>query len=154
MTKKEIFAHAKAVFEKYKLPEGAVKELVALLEPKSGGPIIDIDAVTHKDKNGKIIEIQCSTCGTFLPATEEYFYTDKNGKGVAGFKRNSRQADKIKKAFEKRIETSKAAVLSDMIAGVITPAKGKELVEKYDAEEPDYSSVGLITKTETEKEVA
>jgi hypothetical protein len=149
MTKKETFVAVIGLCETYKAPKALVEALTEILEPKGGGPVMDIDAVTKKDDQGNIVEIQCSLSGVFLPATEEYFYADKSGKSkLNGLKRNSRQADKIKKAHEKSVATSEKAIMEDMLSGSLSPEEATKKVTKLRAGTPDYSTVGIIKPTE------
>ena len=145
MTKKETFAAVIALCEEHKAPKTLVAALTEVLEPKGGGPVMDIEAVTKKDEQGNIVEIQCSLSGVFLPATEEYFYADKSGKSkLNGLKRNSRQADKIKKAHEKQVSTSEKAIMEDMLSGDLKPEEATKKVVKLRESKPDYSTVGLL----------
>lgn len=152
MTKQETYETVMGLCEAHKAPTALVNELTEILKPKGGGPVLNIDEVTHKDANGNIVEIQCSLSGVFLPATEEYFYADKSGKSkLNGLKRNSRQADKIKKAHEKQVATSEKAIMEDMLSGDLKPEEATKKVTKLRESKPDYSTVGLIVPTEGEE---
>jgi len=113
-TKKEIFTMVTtavaALCTTHKTPTKFNDELQAILaanlEPKAGGATVNLDEVTRKDKDGNIVEIQCSVSGAWLPATKEFFYEDKAGKGINGLKRLSRQAESIRKHFIK-VQSSK-----------------------------------------------
>jgi len=143
-TKKEIFASAMAICAEHKAPKQLVEALTVLLEPKAGGATVNLDEVTKKNGNGEITEIMCSVSGKFLPATVEYFYEDKSGKGINGLRRLSRQAESIRKDAAKVATTSERAIMSDVLDGKLTPEQGKAKIEKIKATKPDYSSVGLI----------
>ena len=148
-TKKEIFDtvsnETKALCTKFKVPANVCTALTAIYEanlaPKASGATIDIDKVTHKDANGKITEIQCSLSGKFLPATKEFFYEDKAGKGIDGLKRLSRQAEAIRKHHIKTVAATEKAIMSDVLDGVMTPKQAKAKLEAVKASKPDYSSV-------------
>lgn len=120
----------------------ALQVIIALnLEPKAGGATVNIDEVTKKNEAGEITEIQCSVSGVFLPATAEFFYEDKAGKGINGLKRLSRQAESVRKTYIKTVSTSEKAIMSDVLDQVLTPEAGKAKIEALKAVQPDYSSV-------------
>lgn len=147
-TKREIFdtvtAAVATLCATHKTPakfnEGLNSILASNLEPKAGGASVNIEEVT-KSKDGKIVEIQCSVSGVFLPATPEFFYEDKSGKGINGLKRLSRQAESIRKAYIKTRGASEKAIMVDVLDGKITPEAGKARLEKAKAIKPDYSKV-------------
>lgn len=146
MTKTQIFEAVMAVCMEYKVPEKFKAELETLLAPKNSGRSVNIDEVTKKDKEGKITEIMCSISGVFLPATAEYFYEARDGKGINGLTRISKQADAIRKAHLKALVASSKAITDDVLDGKITPAEGKKQLEKIKAQTPDYSKVGKVAK--------
>ena len=148
-SKKEIFETVQAqvaeLTAKYKTPKEFSEALngiiVDSLAPKSGGASVNIDEVTKKDADGNITHILCSVSGKFLPATKEYFYEDKAGKGINGLKRLSRQAEAIRKQFTKVINTSEKAVMADVLDGEMTVDEGKAKLQELKAQKPDYSGV-------------
>jgi hypothetical protein len=155
-TKQETFNTVMELCETHKASKGLVAALTEILEPKGGGPVMNLSEVTKTDENGVITHVECSLSGVFLPASELYFYADKSGKskliGTDGvhLKRNSRQADRIKKAHEKTVLASEKAIMDDVLNGEITPEAGKAKVEKLRATAPDYSSVGELKETPAE----
>lgn len=150
-SKKEIFevtvAQAEGLCKEHKVNEKFSAALMALLtlnlEPKNGGASVNIEDVT-KSVEGKITEIQCSVSGVFLPATKEYFYEDKNGKGINGLKRLSRQAESARKTFIKTQSASKNAIMSDVLDGKLKAEVAKDKLTKLAALKPDFSKVGII----------
>lgn len=135
-TKKEIFESAMALCEQEGASAELVKGLTDLLAPKTGGAKINVEDVFDGEK------LQCSVSDVWLPATAEYFYEDKSGKSpFNGLRRLSRQAEAIRKAHDKKIKASKAAIMSDVLDGNISPEEGKEAVEALLADKPDYSTV-------------
>jgi len=150
-TKKEIFeATTSEVQELCKVSRTPVEfneKLMGILakhlEPKAGGASVNIEDVTKTNDKGEITEIQCSVSGVFLPATAEYFYEDKAGKGINGLKRLSRQAESIRKQHLKTIATTEKAIMVDVLDGKMTPEQGKAKLEKAKAVKPDYSNVSV-----------
>lgn len=124
-----------------KFNEALMAIISANLEPKAGGASVNIDEVTKKDANGNIVEIQCAVSGVFLPATAEYFYEDKGGKGINGLKRLSRQAEAIRKQHTKVLTTTEKAIMADVLDGTLSPEDAKAKVDAARALKPDYSSV-------------
>ena len=152
-TKKQIFETVEtevgALCKKHNTPVKFNEALIALLTitlaPKAGGASVNIEDVT-KSKDGKITEILCSVSGVFLPATKEFFYEDKAGKGINGLKRLSRQAESIRKQHIKVLSATEKAIMSDVLDKVdgkvkLTPEQGKERLEKARAIKPNYSTV-------------
>ena len=147
-TKKEIFetvsASVVALCAQYKTPVKFNESLTAILSdnlaPKTGGASINIEDVT-KSVDGKITEILCAVSGKFLPATRDFFYEDKNGKGINGLKRLSRQAESIRKQFTKVLSATEKAIMSDVLDGKITPEAGKARLLKAKEAKVDYSTV-------------
>lgn len=123
--------------------EGLNNLLNDLLAPKSAGLSVNLDEITKKDANGKITHIMCSLSGKFLPATLDFFYEDKTGKGVGGtgLKRLSRQAEAIRKQFTKQITASEHAIMADTVDKKITPEDARKKLEALRASKPDYSKV-------------
>jgi len=153
-----VVAAIAAVCKANKLNEKVTAELNEVLDvhlaPKAGGATVNIDEVTKKDKDGKIVEIQCSVSGKFLPATPEYFYEEKvEGKGINGLKRLSRQAEAVRKQFIKVNTASEKAIMADVISKKITPEAGQELLTKLAAAKPDFSKVGIIVPKPAEEDV-
>jgi len=114
-----------------------------LLAPKSAGLSVNLDDVTKRDANGKITHIMCSLSGKFLPATAEFFYEDKHGKGVGetGLKRLSRQAEAIRKQHLKLVATSERAIMNDTIDKKISAEEARKKLEALKNSKPDYSKV-------------
>lgn len=148
-TKQEIFdtvsEEAAALCEKHQVSKKFTVGLTAIFEthlkPKSSGASVNIDEVTRKDEQGNIIEIMCSLSGVFLPATIDFFYEDKTGKGINGLKRLSRQAEGVRKQHIKTLATNKNAIMANVLDGVITPEEGKAKLKKAEAIKPDFSIV-------------
>jgi len=118
-----------------------VEALTEILKPKTAGASINLDEVTRKDDNGNITHIMCALSGNFLPATAEFFYEDKDGKGINGLKRLSRQGEAIRKSHARNVMLSEKAIVSDILDGVITNEDGKAKIEALRASKPDYSTV-------------
>jgi len=148
-TKQEIFDtvsnEVTALCEKHQVSKKVTEGLAAIIEtnlkPKAGGASVNIDEVTKKDEQGNITEIMCSVSGVFLPATADFFYEDKAGKGINGLKRLSRQAESIRKQHIKTLATTEKAIMFDVLDGVMTPEAGKAKLEKAKAIKPDFSDV-------------
>lgn len=142
MTKKEMFEQAKEILAKYNVSGKASDAILELLEPKKGGQTVNIESIVKRDSEGNIVELKCSLSGVWLPATEEFFYGDKNSK-VNGLTKHSRQAYKIKSDAAKIYKASKEAIMDDVLEGNLTPVDGKTQLEKLSTE-PDYSSVSPV----------
>lgn len=148
-TKKELFENvSKEIGEactEFNVPEDVTEELLNIvakhLKPRQGGATINVDEVTQKDKKGNIISLQCSVSGVFLPATKEYFYEDKTGRGVVGLRRLSRKAESIRKAHLKAIAAKEKAIMDDVLSGAVTADKANDLIAEIKKEKPDYSAV-------------
>lgn len=156
-SKKEIYeavtAEVTKVCKQFNVAPKACEALQGIfdahLAPKAKGMSINLDEVTKKDANGKVTHILCSVSGKWLPATKEYFYEDKSGKGIEGadgsrLKRLSRQAESIRKQYLKQLQTTEKAIMADVLDGKLTPEQGKAKLEAAKAKKPDYSSVGEI----------
>jgi len=134
-----------------KFKEALMVIIAANLAPKTGGASVNLDEVARKDDNGNVVEMMCSVSGVFLPATADFFYEDKAGKGINGLKRLSRQAEGIRKQHIKVLTATERAIMADVLDGVITAEDGKAKVEAARALKPDYSSVSAEVKaTEAE----
>ena len=145
-SKKEIFASAMEICAKHKVSKEFTAELTTLLEPKSGGSSVDLSTVTKVDDKGQVTEIQCSLSGVWLPATSEFFYEDKSGKGIKGLdgsmlKRVSKQGEAIRKQHTKALAATEKAIMTDVLDGNLKPEEGKAKLEKAKAIKPDYSKV-------------
>ncbi len=148
-TKKEIFestvAQVEELCKKHNTPKAFNEALNAVLTenlaPKAGGATVNIDEVTKKNDKGEITHIMCSLSGKFLPATKDFFYEDKAGKGINGLKRLSRQAEGIRKQHIKVLAATEKAIMADVLDGKMTPEQGKAKLEKAKAAKPDYSKV-------------
>jgi len=157
-TKKEIFegtvSAVIALCDEHKVANKFRAALSAILEdnlaPKAGGATVNIDEVTKKDADGNITHILCSVSSKFLPATEEFFYAEKNGKGINGLKRVSKQGESIKKAHNKQLAATEKAIMTDVLDGVMTPEQGKAKLEKAKLEKPDFSSVTDVLPSKDE----
>lgn len=155
-TKQEIFDAVTAEVGKLledakvtnKVKEGLTEIFEAHLKPKAAGATVNIDEVTHKDADGNITEIMCSLSGVFLPATKEFFYEDKSGKGINGLKRLSRQAEGVRKKHIKLVTTTERAVLADVLDGKMSPEEGKVKIAEIRALKPDYSTVSATPVVE------
>lgn len=145
MTKTELFTAVMTACEAHNAKPRLVEALTALLKPKTAGVSVNLDEVTRKNDAGEIVEIQCSVSGVFLPATAEYFYEDKAGKGINGLKRLSRQAESIRKTHLRTVQASERAIVADILDGVISNEEGKAKIEAIRASQPDFSTVGVIT---------
>lgn len=162
-TKKEIFekvtGDVNELCTKYKATKEFVGALSVILsthlEPKNGGAVVNIDEVTKKDKDGKITHILCSVSEKFLPATKDFFYEDKAGKGLGdtGLKRLSRQAESIRKKYIKTLSATEKAIMADVLDGKLTPEIGKSKIEKAKAAKPDYSKVSDVLPSEDDEDI-
>jgi len=143
-TKKETFEGAMALCKEHNAPAKLVEALTGLLEPRSAGMKVNLAEVT-KMQGDKVTHIMCSVSGKFLPATEDFFYVEKaEGKGINGLKRLSKQAESIRKTFNRQKEASKNAIISDMTAEGATPdviAKSTKALKALETSAPDYSKV-------------
>ena len=150
-TKKELFENVTSAVTKLceeanvskKVQAGLTAIFEEHLAPKSGGQSVNLDEVTRKDADGNITEILCSVSDVWLPATEEFFYLDKSGKGItdAGLKRVSKQGEATRKRFLKEQNASEKAIVADFMSGAITPDESKKLLEELKTKKPDYSGV-------------
>ena len=153
MNKREIFKtvdrEIKHLCFGYELPRAFLNSLDKIisdnLAPKQAGMSIDLDEVT-KVKNGKIVEIQCAVSKVFLPATKEFFYEDKQGKGIlvdgVRLRRLSRQAESIRKKHAKYVEKTEREAMGEVLSGTMTPEQAKQIIEIARNKKPDYSSIG------------
>lgn len=116
-----------------------LKVLDEQLKPKVGGMFQkrDISEVTKSNAEGKISHILCSISNVFLPATDEFFYREKNGEGIAGFRRGSKPGEAVLKAHKRKAIT----IVNDITAGRISPAEGQKLLDAYRNSKPDFSVV-------------
>ena len=121
-----------------------VEALTEILKPKTAGASINLDEVTRKDDNGNVTHIMCALSGKFLPATAEFFYEDKDGKGINSLKRLSRQGEAIRKSHARNISISEKAIVSDILDGIITNEDGKAKIEALRVSKPDYSTVSDV----------
>lgn len=140
-SKTEVLAAVLAACEAFGAKPKLVEELTAILKPKTAGASVNLDEVTRKDENGNVTHIMCSVSGVFLPATKDFFYEDKDGKGINGLKRLSRQAEGIRKVHLRTVQVSEKAIVSDILDGVITNEDGKAKIEALRNSKPDFSSV-------------
>ncbi len=146
-TKAEILKLVTDVLETAGIEEAVIGEVSEILRPKAGGKSVDLSEVT-REVDGEITEIQCSICGVWLPATEEYFYEDKTGKGPNGLKRVSKQGESAKKAFLKSQRASEKGIMADFTSGDLDPEEAKSMLADLATKTVDYSAVGLIEETE------
>ena len=149
-TKQEIMETVVGILTKAGVEEEVVASVTEVLRPKAGGKPVDLSEVTRTDDEGNITEIQCSLSGVWLPATEEYFYVDKTGKGPNGLKRVSKQGESVKKAFLKSQRASEKGIMADFTSGDLEPEDAKAMLADLETKVPDYSSVGLIKESEDE----
>lgn len=121
-----------------------VEALTEILKPKTAGMSVNLDEVTRKDDKGNITHIMCALSGKFLPATAEFFYEDKEGKGINGLKRISRQGEAVRKSHTRNVSISEKAIVSDILDGVISNEEGKAKIEALRASKPDFSTVSDV----------
>lgn len=151
-TKAEILKTVSEILENGSVDQEIIDEVAEVLRPKSGGKSVDLADVTRTDEEGNITEIQCSICGIWLPATAEYFYEDKTGKGPNGLKRVSKQGESAKKAFLKSQRASEKGIMADFTSGDLDPEEAKTMLAELATKTPDYSAVGLIVEEPEEEE--
>lgn len=157
MKKADIFAKAMSLCTEHKASDKLVAGLTDLLKPKTAGQHVDLDTVTKKDSNGKVVELQCSVSGKFLPATTEFFYEEKaEGKGIKGIdgvalRRLSRQAESIRKDFTRAKVASQNAITADVLAKKISVDEGARKIEALNASKPDFSKVSKVLPTKEPK---
>lgn len=125
------------------------------LAPKAAGQAVDLDSVTEKDESGTIIKIKCQLSGVLLPATADFFYEEKSGKGILGLdgknlRRLSKAAEKARKDHEKLLRTSDKALKEDLFAGKITAEDYQTTYKKLQEAGPDFSKVGAEPAEPTE----
>lgn len=143
-SKTEILAQVLETCAAFNAKQPLVDALTEILKPKSAGAVVNLDEVTQKDENGNITHLLCSVSGKFLPATIDFFYEDKAGKGINGLKRLSRQAEGIRKTHLRTVMVSEKAIVSDILDGVITNEDGKAKIEALRASKPDFSTVSDV----------
>ena len=153
-TKAEILKLVTDVLETAGIEEATINEVAEILRPKAGGKSVDLSEVTRVDADGNITELECSICGVWLPATEEYFYEDKSGKGPNGLKRVSKQGESAKKAFLKSQRASEKGIMADFTSGDLDPEEAKTMLADLATKTADYSAVGIIVEAEDEEDVA
>ena len=147
MTKKEVFTQAMDILANAEVSEEVVAQFKELLEPKRAGMTVDLDAITRRDEDGNLVEVQDRLSGLWFPATEEYFYRDTKSDRLMnadGFPIYpvAKAADKLKKQAKKTYEASKQAILTDVLNEVISPMDGKERLDAL-SPEPDYSELAV-----------
>lgn len=140
-SKAETLAAVLAACEQFNAKAPLVEALTEILKPKTAGASVNLDEVTRKDENGNVTHLMCSVSGIFLPATADFFYEDKEGKGINGLKRLSRQAEGIRKSHIRTVTVSEKAIVQDILDGVISNEEGKAKIEALRASKPDFSSV-------------
>jgi hypothetical protein len=140
-SKQEIHDLVVAKCEEFGAKPKLIEALSEILKPKTAGASVNLDEVTRKDENGNVTHIMCSVSGVFLPATADFFYEDKEGKGINGLKRLSRQAEGIRKSHIRTVTVSEKAIVQDILDGVISNEEGKAKIEALRASKPDFSSV-------------
>ena len=132
MTKKEMFAQAMDIADKYQLSDEVKAELRALLEPKKGGGKFDIDEVSCREADGTVTHILDSVLKVWVPIFdgegEPNFYEKPDTE--LGWSRFSRTAEKLRKDAEKKFKASKDAILQDLLQGAVTPEEAKVLMEE------------------------
>jgi len=145
MTKKEMYAQAMEILANAKVSDEVVAQFKELLEPKRAGMTVDLEAISRRDENGNLVEVQDRLSGMWFPATEKYFYRDtksdrlKNADGYPIYP-VAKAADKLKKQAKKAYEASKQAILTDVLNEVISPLEGKEQLAAL-SPEPDYNEL-------------
>ena len=142
-SKTEVLAAVLAACEQFNAKAPLVEALTEILKPKTAGASVNLDDVTRKDAEGNVAEILCSVSNVFLPATAEFFYESKDGKGINGLKRVSKQGEAIRKSHVRGIAVSEKAIVSDILDGVISNEEGKAKIEALRSSQPDYSTVGV-----------
>ena len=145
-SKKEMFEATMSVLSQYEMPAEAVEKIRSILEPKSGGRAVDLDEVTRKDENGVVVAIQDNVSGLWFPATSDFFYEDKSGKGIEGsdgslLKRVSKAGYSIASKYKKMLAASKEAIFNDVLDGKITPEEGKSKIVDLEEAGPDFSDL-------------
>ena len=146
MTKTQIHAAAIAILAAHNVSEGSklYVELNDLLEPKAAGQRMNLEDFAELNEDGKAVRVTCRLSGVELPASKEFFYSDKNSKVECEngdfINPHSLQAIKIKRDFDRADAASRAAITKDVMDEVITPAQGKEALAALPTT-PDYSAV-------------
>lgn len=148
-SKKEVLELVLEKCVEFNAKQPLVDALTAILAPKTAGAHIDIDEVTLKDDNGNITHLLCSVSGKMLPATLDFFYEDKTGKGINGLKRLSRQAEGIRKTHLRTVQTSEKAIVADVLDLVISTEDGKAKIEALRASKPDFSPVSDVLEEDS-----
>lgn len=95
----------------------------------------------RRDASGNIIEMQCNLSKVWLPATLEYFYEDKTGRGPNGLRRLSRLAEKARKQHIAKLAKQKNLIIQNMFAGRLTQEEAEIQIAKLNALKPDFSIV-------------
>lgn len=156
MTKKELHLKGLAILAAHSVGADTplYKEINDLLEPKAAGMKLNLEDFAVLNEDGKAVRITCRLSNVELPASKEFFYSDKNSKvecenGDLVYT-HSLQAIKIKKDFDRAQKASADAITKDVMDEVISPARGKELLAELDANTPDYSSVTEFVETDAE----
>ena len=156
MTKKELHLKGLAILAAHSVGADTplYKEINDLLEPKAAGMKLNLEDFAVLNEDGKAVRITCRLSDVELPASKEFFYSDKNSKVECEngdlVSPHSLQAIKIKRDFDKAQKASADAITKDVMDEVISPARGKELLAELDVNTPDYSSVTEFVETETE----
>jgi len=143
-SKKEVLELVLEKCSEFNAKQPLVDALTAILAPKTAGATVNVEDVTQKDASGNITHILCSVSNKFLPATVDFFYEDKGGKGILGLKRLSRQAEGIRKTHLRTVQVSEKAIVADILDGVITNEAGKAKIEALRNSKPDFSSVSDV----------
>ena len=127
----------------YKIAQNVSNELTKIfdtyLKPKTTGSFTKVNEadVTKKDANGNITHILCSISKKWLPATDEFFYKDSKGNGIAGYRRGSKPGEAVMKAYKRQ----STGVINDMLAGRVSNEDGQKKLQELKAGKPDYSIV-------------
>lgn len=152
-SKQELFQsitnELEAVFVQLKVDgkaKAAISDIVSkYMKPKASGfgQKADLDAITKRDANGKIVEILCSISNKWLPATSEFFYSETKGEGIGGtgFRRGSKPGEATLKAFKRDQFKKQQELIASSAQGKLSTDQLAAELKKLEAQKVDFSGV-------------
>lgn len=143
-SKAELFNACSKALQELGVDDEVVEIVAKYYKPKSGRSV-DLESVVKRDNNGNITHLMCNVSGKFLPATLEYFYEDKAGKGIevdgVSLKRLSKQAEGVRKKHIAKQQKVINELTNKMLKKEISVDEGNQLIAEARALKPDFSLI-------------
>ncbi|HED5116027.1 TPA: hypothetical protein R4958_001429 [Campylobacter jejuni] len=109
-----------------------------VLKPKT---LRSSSETTIVDENGDVVAILDIHSKFYLPATEEFFYTDRQGKGINGLKRISKIGEHISKKHKAAKDKEIASISAKVLSGELDREVANAKIEEIKAQKPDFSEM-------------